>query len=324
MSLTRRYQKELVADLIARGHAAQRPAAASSPSEPDDPAARRRRVELEVARRCREFDLVALAEILAWLGYRREEIIFESNPSAVTQHGIVFAVEFRAQPMRMAVVTLNMGLLGPQSPLPSYFQKTLESGDVDEEGLETFLGYFDHVALQATVEAAYPESNTQIYRDWEQTKRRFVTLLGLRSLSTHHWLFQIVYPELGVTVDRGTHTRNVRVDAARLGSIILGGAAALGGITKVPVPGFDVNLYTDDETTPAGRPWAEEVGRRLQRIVFPVLRDADIDMKVSLTIRSQRGWLRIGPGSYLGFDRMKGGADRNRVIVVHRGPVPAS
>src|SRR5262249_38231837 len=152
-----------------------------------------------------------------------------------------------------------LGLLSPQSPLPSYFVRILESGDVDDAMLMAFLGFFDHVILQSYLESAYPEANPQIHKNWEITKRNHLSLFGLRSLPTHPWLFQIIFPEGGAPVARGPMTRSVRVEPARLGKIELGGDAALGGLSKVPVPGFDVNLYADEETTPANRPWAEEV-----------------------------------------------------------------
>jgi len=286
--------------------------------------AQRRRIEAIVSRRAPHFELSALLETLLHLGYRREEMIFASHISTATQHGAVHSIEFRTQPMRMAVVTLNLGLLSAQSPLPAYFTKFMDSGDVDEVAFQAFIGFFDHVALQGFLESGYPEQNALVYKDWEQTKRNYLLLLGLRSLSTQHWLFQIMFPELGVTVDRGTLTRSVRVEAARLGKIVLGGPAALGGISKVPVSGFDVNLFADEETTPSNRPWAEEVGKRLDATIFPLLREADLDMKITLTIRSQRGWVRIGPGNYLGFDRLKGGGDRNRMIVIHKGQIPGA
>jgi hypothetical protein len=81
-------------------------------------------------------------------------------------------------------------------------------------------------------------------------------------------------------------------------------------------------LYCDDDATDAGNPWADEVRRRLSAWVFPILREAALDLRVALTIRNQRGWARLGRGSYLGFDRMKGGPERDRVITVHKGPIP--
>ena len=167
----------------------------------------------------------------------------------------------------------------------------------------------------------YPERDTSIFRDWEGTKRSYLSLLGIRSTSTMHWLFETTFPELGVKVERGVLTRNVKLEGTRLGFSVLGGGAVLGGFSRVPVPGFTITMYCDEEHTEFGRPWAEEVRRRLDSIIFPAIAETAVDVRVSLVIRSEKVWAALKPTSYLGFDRLKGGARRNREVQVWKGQV---
>jgi hypothetical protein len=304
------------------------PAAAAAPREiaerealrteaaaaPKDPIA-------EAARRIAEFDVAALLDLLAHHGCRREHLILKSHSTETSQATLLHHLEPRPEPFR-AALTLNLGLLGPQTPLPSYFFQLLGSDDVDEESLIAFLGFFDHLLVGAFLASIYPENDPTVYRSFEVTKRHYLSLLGLRSTSALHWLFQSIFPELGTTVVPATLARRVKVEPARIGKTALGDGSTLGGTTMVPVPGFEITLFCDEEYTSTDNPWADEGKRRLEDVLFPVLRDLDLDLKVSLVIRSRRAWARLGRGSYLGFDRLRGGVERNRVVVIFKG-VPA-
>jgi hypothetical protein len=279
----------------------------------------REALEAEISRRAAEFDPSALVRLLAYLGYRPEEILFESAAREVSQPTLVHRVEFRSEPVKQAIVTLNLGLLGTQSPLPSYFKRLVEDPDVDEQSFTDFLRFFDHRLLDAWLRSIYPEHDPAIFKDFEKTKQSYLRLLGLNSVSTLHWLIELTYPELGVTVEKGTIMRSVQLEGARLGRCELGGGAVLGGWMRAPVPGYLVTLYADEEHTEFGRPWAEEVMRRLERLVFPAVSEGAIELKVVLVVRSERVWAQLRPGSYLGFDRMKGGLRKNREIQVFKG-----
>ncbi len=278
-------------------------------------------LEARVAASAAGFEPVALLALLAWLGRAPEEILFESSIGDVSQPALFQSVAFeRAQ----VTVTLNMGLLGTQSVLPSYFKRILEDADVDDESFTDFLRFFDHRLLEGWLHSLAPERDRKIFRDFERTKASYVRLLGLRSTSTMHWLVALAYPELGVRVEPSTMKRMVKLEGARLGHCELGGGAVLGGRARAPVPGFLVTLYADEEHTELGRPWAEEVKRRLDALVFPAVREAALELKVVLVIRSEKVWARLGPGSYLGFDRVRGGVRRNREIQVFNGRVGAA
>ena len=105
-------------------------------------------------------------------------------------------------------------------------------------------------------------------------------------------------------LERATLTRDVQLDAVRIGAARIGGDSVLGGRTRVPVPGFHVILTCEEEHTDFERPWADEVRRRLATVVFPAIAESAVDLRVSLVIRSEKVWAQLRKGSYLGFDRL--------------------
>jgi hypothetical protein len=286
--------------------------------------ARTEELERKIVARAAEFDPTALLVLLAYLGYRSEEILFESALGDVSQPALVQGVAFLREPVRQVIVTLNAGLLGTQTPLPSYFKRILEDSDIDDQSFADFLRFFDHRLLESWLKSLAPERDTAIYRDFEKTKGSYLKLLGLRSVSTIQWLAELAFPELGVQVQRSPMKRRVKLEGARLGFCELGGGAVLGGFTRASVPGFEITLYADEEHTEHGRPWADEVRRRLDALFIPAVAEAALELKVLLVIRSEKVWARLGPGSYLGFDRMKGGVRKNREVQVFKGRVGSS
>ncbi|MBL4850452.1 MAG: type VI secretion system baseplate subunit TssG [Planctomycetes bacterium] len=282
-------------------------------------------LEKDIARRAADFDPLALIRVLTEAGYEKEEILFRSNSTDASAVSLVTSIEFHSLPPRRVVVTMNLGLLGPQSPLPSYFKHLLVSGEVDEAAFLEFLHFFDHNLIREQLEASEPELSTRVFANFDQTKRDYLRLMGLGSPTTLHWLFKLVFPELGVRVGQGTMNRIVPLDGIRLASSRLGGSGVMGGRARVPVRGFFVTLYCDEEHSDFGHPWVEEVRRRLDTLAFPPLADASLDLRISLVIRSEKVFARLSHESYLGFDRIRGGQRRNREVLVWNGEVtPAS
>ena len=281
-------------------------------------------LERDIERRAAEFDPLALVEVLEHAGYAPEEILFRSNPTNASAVSLVASVKFHPLPPRRVVVTLNLGLLGAQSPLPTYFTELLASEDVDEGAFLEFLHFFDHHLIRAQLEGVEPELATGVFADFDQTKRNYLRLMGLRSATTLHWLFQLVFPELGVRVEQGTMNRFVPLDSILLATSRLGGSGVMGGVARVPVSGFVVTLSCEEEHCDFGHPWVEEVRRRLDALAFPPLAHASLDLRVSLVIRSEKVWARLSRTSYLGFDRIRGGQRRNRVILVWSGEVTSA
>ena len=54
------------------------------------------------------------------------------------------------------------------------------------------------------------ERDPNLFADFARTKRQLLSLLGLRSPATMHWLFAAVFPELEVAIRRTILQRPVR------------------------------------------------------------------------------------------------------------------
>jgi hypothetical protein len=250
--------------------------------------------------RAREFSLPALLDVLQLLDYRPDEIEFLGVMSYAFPGSLIHSVNFLSAPRRMVRISLHMGLLSAQSPLPSYFLKYAESLEID--ALFDFLGFFDHHLLKRRAASLYPERDRTLFADWSETQAQLLQLVGLTAPSTLHWLFQRVYPELGIEVRRSTERKPLNAEGVVLGNAKLGEACAFGGGTTVPVGGLEVTLYSEEELTPTGTAWAVEASQRLNRQVFSALGETDVYLTVYLVIMEQTSWLMMEDERYLGFE----------------------
>lgn len=301
------------------------PLGESKPAQPveESPEKKRRRILAKLAKRVGEFDIPSLIRVLQTLGYERSDIRFASNPSTISQPGVIHSVDFLRDPTR-AKITLNLGLLGPQSPLPSYFFREMDETGFDGVQFEEFLGYFDHNVLQSFVQNAYPETNPGVFPSWERYKRRELQLLNLRSSSTLQWLMQLVFPDLGVRVEKKEVQRPIETGGIKLGYTQLGGDSVLGRHTNVAVQSRAVVLVADSERAPSGKPWPAEVMERLESTVFPILSSDGVSLEVQLEVEAQETFAQLHAQSYLGYDRVSGTPGEIRRIRLFSGYAPAS
>jgi hypothetical protein len=278
-------------------------------------------LEKKISQRIHEFDIISLIRLLMSIGYSREEITFRSHNSICSQSGLIYGIEFRHEPVQEAVITMNMGLLGAQSPLPSYFRQKMESAEISGKSFADFIGYFDHHLIRDYICNIYPEINRLFFPDWELTKRRYLQILNLKALSTLHWLFQTVFPEIGVTVENAVLGSEVRTQPVRLGETILGNDAVFGNMTDVTLHGRRITFYSDEEMTDTQIPWPREIKNRLENLMFPILRPMGIDLDIFLVLKSQKRWVRLHGETYLGYDRIRGEKDAYRRIHIFRGHI---
>jgi len=214
---------------------------------------------------------------------------------------------------------VNLGLLSVQTPLPSYFLKRVDQGLVDTEALVDFVAFFDQNLLRLFVLSVYPEINPDVFPDWELAKKQFCGMLNLRSCTTLHWLFHLVFPELGVQVDKATLGRTLETEDVVLGRSTLGGDSVFGKRTAIKVRGARIVLSSEEERTVMGVPWPREIRERMESMIFPLLRSVGIDLEVFLVIRSHTSWVRLQADTYLGYDRIKGGTAQHRRVPIYRG-----
>jgi len=278
-------------------------------------------LEKNISRRIHEFDIISLLHLLMAMNYSPEEIRFSSHNSTCSQPGLIHDILFKHEPVREAVITMNMGLLGAQSPLPSYFRKKMEDEETGKGSLADFIGYFDHHLIRDYICNIYPEINIFFYPHWELTKRRYLHILSLKSIGTLHWLFKKVFPEIGVQVENTVLSSNVQTRPVLLGKTTLGSDAVFGNKTSVPINGRRITFYSEEEMTDTQVPWPREIKNRLINLVFPVLQPMGIDLEILLVLKSQKRWVRLHAETYLGYDRIQSGEESYRRIRIFRGHI---
>src|SRR6266542_1182604 len=228
----------------------------------------REELEQAVQARARQFEGSALLSVLGELGYRDQDIVLKSRHGTSRPHSLVHAVEFQSLPRRRALVTINIGLLGSETPLPSYMQKLIEQSP---ERLVPFFEYCDHTILRSRLRAQWPERDAELGSNWDETRRTTSKLVRLDSPLMAHWLFRRVYPELEVAIRRAPSKRTIPTEPITVGKSAIGDGSALGGVTDILCGGLSATLVSNDAQTSAGTPWAEEAARRVRERVLPHL-----------------------------------------------------
>lgn len=310
--------------------------------------------------RARDFEIAALLDLLATLGYRPGDVYFRGHVTETPQPTLVHHIEFadlegesagspggrsvdlgsiaelagekppgrprtggRTSPV---TVTVNLGLLSCRSPLPSYFQHLLRDTTLQEPLVE-LLQIIDRNLLRARLTCDRPE---RIVERWDEITSDLVRIHGLDSLVGLSWLFRHVFPELPAVVERTSDELRVPYASARLGSSALG-SACLGASTRIDVHDFQVTLRAGESLVRPGVPWLHEVDRRLRTLVFPALEPVSMNLTIVLELADDRAFAMLRDDreppreSYLGMDPLgrpgaPGGPARR--IVLYRGLLP--
>lgn len=284
-----------------------RPAVASGPSD-----AQARHRERALAARAHEFEGAALLDALHELGYDDDDIVLRSRQGWVRPSALVHELHFERVPRRRVIITLNLGLLGSESPLPSYVQKLNESSN---DRLVPFFEYFDHALLRSRLRMQWPERDPEIGCDWASTRRSVSKLVRMDSPAMAHWLFRHVYPELEVSVRRQPSRRTIATEPVVLGKTAIGDGSALGGVTEVLCSGLAATIVTSDPLTTAGRPWQQEAALRLRERLLPQIIDSEMGLAVTLVIRDRPSFLALSPSSFLGLQPLVSGSSATKVPI---------
>ncbi|AGC44491.1 hypothetical protein MYSTI_03177 [Myxococcus stipitatus DSM 14675] len=277
-------------------------------------------VEERIRERAGAFDMPALVDLLAKEGYGPDDVELRSHRGTVHAPQLIHSVEFIRHPRR-AVITVNLGLLSVQSPLPSFFLKAMES--LEHDAMESFLGYFDHLLLRARFAGLFPERDGSLLPGWDHATAHRLRLLRPSCPSTLHWLFSQAYPEAEVRVRRATRRQRIDTKGVRLGGAALGDGTAMGGFATVPTGGMEAWLYLDESICGTGSPWAIEARRRLRSRVLPHLIDTPVFLTVALVIRDQHGHARVEDTSHLGYEPIIGGPEQPQQVVLFNGDTAA-
>ncbi len=313
-----------------------------------------------ICARARDFEIAALLDLLATLGYRPGDVYFRGHVTETPQPTLVHHIEFAGLEDEIAgppggrsvelgsiaelavekppgrvrtggqaspvTITVNLGLLSCRSPLPTYFQHLLRDPTLQEPLVE-LLQIVDRNLLRARLTCDRPE---RIVESWDEITGDLVRIHGLDSLVGLSWLFRHIFPELPAIVERTSDELRVPYASARLGFSALG-SACLGASTRIDVHDFQVTLRAGESLLRPGVPWLHEVDRRLRTLVFPALEPVSMNLTIILELADDRAFAMLRDDrappreSYLGMDPFgvpgaPGGPARR--VVLYRGLLP--
>lgn len=288
--------------------------------------------ELRVAQRAREFELGALVATLRAHGYHTDDVVFQSNRDTGSPRSLVEAVHFYGDGAEQyVVVTLNIGLLGSQSLLPSYFFQALSDPSASttltdpEDLFADFIRFFDDQLLHELVQAVCPDQHTTVLGDWNAARLQANHLVGLGCPLGLDNVSRAVFPEFSVRISRGRIEQINTAYSAAIGGPALDGTAVLGRSYESRAAGFFIDLVVEDEVDDYGRPWATIVRQRLHRILLPLLARHELALRVRLTIIQHGRWAHIDepdapPATRgdLGSERLRGRVGPH-TITIYRG-----
>lgn len=274
-------------------------------------------LEQHIRERIRGFDIPALLEVLAKAGYGGAEIEYRSHRTTLHQSHLVHDIQFIHRPRKRVIISVNIGLLSAQSPLPSFLMRTMEQ--LDHERLERFVGFFDHRLLQERFAGLHPERDGALLPGWPEAARDRLRLLRPECPSTLHWLFNKVFPETEISVRREARKQRLPAREMRLGASALGEGDAMGGFASVATGGIEVRIHCNEPLAYNGVPWAVEARRRFSSDVLPLLTDKVLMLSVILLLREQESVLRIERDSHLGYEPLKVPASQTQHVVLFSG-----
>jgi hypothetical protein len=289
----------------------KRPKKKGADTSYDKPAEELTDFEERIVRDAPRFDVQPLCALLREHGYGWDEILFESTQES-TSRSVVRAVRFRQGPMfRSVVITVHLGLLGDNSPLPSYFLRVARDSP-DPDRMFDFLRFFDHRLIDSLFASLHPDAALFGSGAMLQALLR-MAVPG--SVSTLHWLVQLHFPELGVRVARRPFENATSAHACRTGASVLDGTAILGYRYISDMVGFQVDLIAEDEADMRGHDHADIVIARLQRRLLPLLAPFRLPLivrlvvlfhKSSATFDRQAARERPIDRQFLGYERLLG------------------
>jgi hypothetical protein len=293
-------------------------------------------LQRSIRERIREFEISALLDLLASIGYDPAEIVFRGHRSASPQPSLLHDIELAGPPTQAAgsagprepstpkvTITVNLGLLSCRSPLPSYLLRLCQELETSDPVIE-LLQLLDRSLLRTRLTSDQPE---RMLASWGDVRRDFLSIHGLDSPLGLHWLFRNVFPELGVRVRRVIDDYRVPFAAARLGFADLG-RCAFGTTSRVTVHDVEVTLVST-EAGYEGSPWPRVADLRIRRFVLPLLDEVCMNLTVAFVLLDHGTYARLHPTSYVGYDPMWGLPRVPAVadpaparIVLYRGALP--
>ena len=184
----------------------------------------------------KRFDLPALSKLLQHLRY--SQIWFRSNDSLVSEVRLIQGIEFQYQ---RVIITVNSGLLGPQSALPTYMRRMRETLIDKDEEFKQFIGYFDHILILNTIKNSFPELEHDYFgqtgqgTDNTNYAKTWWWLTNLKAKRSLHAVFAAFFPECKIVCETYKPLQWMSLPKTRLGKIALGTPYQLGDIAFTSV-----------------------------------------------------------------------------------------
>jgi hypothetical protein len=263
------------------------------------------KVELQekIEKNIKSFDLCALLKLLDNHGIDRKHIYFECNTSQSSYNSLCHKIIFNDSIPKVTIV-VNIGLSSASSLLPSYFQKLIDTNEINTDSFLRFLNFFNHHLISTLVSMSLPEAHAAFFSNWNHTKLHYLSLLGLESISTLSFLMKICFPDLVVDVRKNPQVMRLHSSSLILGKDCLGYNSFLGNRFQETLSSFKIIFSTDNELSEMGIPWPIEINKRLVDLIYPILKKTDLHLSIVLQIKSKSNYLTLGSNSYLGFDRI--------------------
>lgn len=267
-------------------------------------------------RQIEKFDLCALLKALNGYNLEFKKLLFEGTQNLASNAHLCKEITPEDGPVVSAIVRLNLGLFTPSSPFPSYYRRAMEKGEIDEDRFISFIQFFNHHVIKTILKFTWVEKF--FIPNWAAVKQQSLSMLGLDSVSSIHWLFSLYFPELELSVDKCTKEQRMSSAEFCLGISRLGEKYALGGYVRRKIRAYTVSLRSDTAQTETRKFWPAEIRQRLKERLFPHLSKTHIYLIVNFTIDQYKRATFLTPSSYLGFTSL-GETTSNFTWSLHEG-----
>ena len=267
------------------------------------------------------FDLLALLKALRLLGYEPDDIFFENAVDEAVTRTLVRFVRFEDRPIHRVVVGVNMGMMGPNGPLPSYFQQFAENLS-DREPFDLMIGFFDHLSLKNLFASLYPDFYSRYYDSWEGMRKSYLGICGMTSVDRVHWVVSQYIPELPVHVSRARFRKTSDHHVARTGVTRLDGTGIVGRGYQAESHGFQVRLHAELEKDSRGFSWAKIVTDRYEQHLKPLFDVYNVEVTLSLWIENHESWATLNRQGFLGFERIQERTAAGHEVILHDARTP--
>lgn len=254
------------------------------------------------------FDLLALLRLLRHLGY--SNIWFASHDSLISEQRIVETIEFTSDAV---VISLNLGLLSPQSPLPGYILQLRDTLMDRAEEFRHFIGYFDHIILQQLVHSLFPEFDHSAFGHWHNYQSQALAMTNLKSVRTIQSVFDYVYPEYHIHTQPNQKIKVQQLTRTPLGQVVTGNHYLLGDTDFVKEEGVVVTLFEQDKHFDIA-----QLQRRLRLHILPLL--APLSLHLEVRIQGRLRPLKTGNAGFttpLGFHALGSAQQAGKVTLFY-------